>query len=291
MKSNFLFLCSFLLLISCFKKKETSEKQDYHKGVLEVYTDASFGSVLEALADAYEIRYPDTDIQIKEMKEDFGFINLLEDKTKLIVMSRELNEKQIAGYEEMVGLKYQPARFAVDAVVFVVAKDSPIQQISVEEVEKGLLTGSQKFVFDGANSGNIGFVAQKFGKKSSELKYTILNGNENVIKGIAKIPNAIGVVSLNTISRVHNKESQALRDMVRILPVADKGMAYTPTIDNLRTLKYPFHRTLYFLVNEGGFHLAGGFVRFSATHIGQKVVEKEGLQPYNIYKREVKISE
>lgn len=44
---------------------------------------------------------------------------------------------------------------------------------------------------------------------------------------------------------------------------------------------------LYFLTNEGHFGLGNGFIRFSCTQKGQIVVSKEGLQPYNIFKREV----
>jgi phosphate transport system substrate-binding protein len=57
----------------------------------------------------------------------------------------------------------------------------------------------------------------------------------------------------------------------------------------MRKMKYPFTRVLYFLTNEGNFNIANGFIRFSCTHLGQKIVQKEGLQPYNIYKREVQM--
>ena len=43
------------------------------------------------------------------------------------------------------------------------------------------------------------------------------------------------------------------------------------------------------VINEGNFNIANGFIRFSCTHLGQKIVQKEGLQPYNIYKREVQM--
>ena len=54
-------------------------------------------------------------------------------------------------------------------------------------------------------------------------------------------------------------------------------------------MKYPFTRILYFLTNEGNFGLGNGFIRFSCTQVGQIVVSKEGLQPYNIFKREVQM--
>jgi phosphate transport system substrate-binding protein len=54
-------------------------------------------------------------------------------------------------------------------------------------------------------------------------------------------------------------------------------------------MNYPFTRVLYFLTNEGNFNIANGFIRYSCTQLGQMIVQKEGLQPYNIYGREVQM--
>ncbi|NWJ53452.1 MAG: phosphate ABC transporter substrate-binding protein, partial [Bacteroidetes bacterium] len=72
-------------------------------------------------------------------------------------------------------------------------------------------------------------------------------------------------------------------------PVVDKGKSYNADFEGLRSMEYPFTRVLYFLENEGNFNIANGFIRFSCTHLGQKIVQKEGLQPYNLYKREVQM--
>jgi len=76
---------------------------------------------------------------------------------------------------------------------------------------------------------------------------------------------------------------------VKVLPIRDNGKFYNPDFEGLRTMEYPFTRVLYFLINEGNFNIASGFIRFSCTHLGQKIVQKEGLQPYNLYKREVQM--
>jgi len=46
---------------------------------------------------------------------------------------------------------------------------------------------------------------------------------------------------------------------------------------------------LYFITNEGYYGLGNGFIRFSCQQLGQIIVEKEGLQPYNIFRREVQM--
>ena len=63
-----------------------------------------------------------------------------------------------------------------------------------------------------------------------------------------------------------------------------------PTIPNLKYGVYPFYRQIYILKNEVGFGIGAGFTRFAGSQRGQKIVTRESLQPYYIYKREVQIN-
>ncbi len=289
MKNSFkiaLVLVIGIILAGC-KKEEKSPS--YHKGDLTIFTDESFQSVTEALADGYMINYPETRIKVETKKEDLGLLDLLKGNAKVIVMSRNLNPEEIKTYEERTDLKFLPAKFAADAVVFVVPKDSPKESISMDEINSGLLSDEKKFIFDGTNSSNLNFVAEKLKKQPKDLKFSIIPGNQKIIEELGKYPDKIGVIGLNTFSRPYDKTSEKLREMVKVLPVVDKGKSYTANFEGLRSMEYPFTRVLYFLINEGNFNIANGFIRFSCTHLGQKIVQKEGLQPYNIYKREVQM--
>lgn len=286
----YLFLI-FGLLISCSKnKKDKPKANDYNRGELTIFTDDSFKSVTEALADAYMINYPETHLKIKVMKEDLGLLELLHERAKLIVMSREMTKQEISEYERITDLKYLPAKFAADAVVFIVPASSSKKEITLQEISDGLKDGSKKFIADGANAGNINFIAQKLKKNPADMQFSVIPGNENIIKHIAEHPEKIGIISLNTISREYSPKTQELLKMIKILPVSDKGKTYMPATENLITMEYPFTRVIYFLGNEGNFQLANGIMRFSATQLGQMVVQKEGLQPYNLYRREVQFN-
>lgn len=275
-----------IIAVNCKKEKKSPS---YHKGEMTILTDESFKSVTEALAEGYMINYPDTKIKVVTKKEDLGFLDLLHDKARIIVMSRDLSPEEIKTYEEQVDLKFLPARFAADAVVFVVPKDSPKESISMEEITQGMQSDDKKFIFDGANSSNLNFVAQKLKRQPKDLKYSIIPGDKNIIEELNKYPDKIGVIGLNTFSRPYDKESENLRNMVKILPVENKGVEYNTDFENLRKMNYPFTRVLYFLTNEGNFNIANGFIRYSCTQLGQMIVQKEGLQPYNLYRREVQM--
>ncbi|WP_326981117.1 substrate-binding domain-containing protein [Chryseobacterium sp. MYb264] len=275
-----------IIVINC---KQEDKSPSYHKGDLTILTDESFKSVTEALAEGYMINYPETKIKVVTKKEDLGFLDLLQDKARIAVMSKELNPEEIKAYEEQVDLKFLPAKFAADAVIFIVPKNSPKNSITMDEIKNGLASESKEFIFDGANSSNLNFVAQKLKKEPKDLKFSVLPGSKNIIEELNKFPGKIGVIGLNTFSRPYDKTSEQLRDLVKILPVENKGVLYNPDSFALREMKYPFTRVLYFLTNEGNFNIANGFIRYSCTQLGQMIVQKEGLQPYNIYRREVQM--
>lgn len=289
MKHNFqIFLISFfVLVISC--KKTDKIVDNPQLGTITVTADESFKSVSEALTERYMALNPNTKINLVIKKEDLAFLDLLDNKARVIIMSRELTEKEKQGYKDKIDMEMQPAKFAADAVVFVVPKNSNKENISVEEIEKELQSDNKKIIFDGTNSSNLNFVAQKFKTTPDKLKYSIISGNKNIIEQLNKYPDKIGVISLNTISRPYDKESESLKNSVKILKVVEGGKSYEPDIINLKNMTYPFTRVLYFLTNEGYYGLGNGFIRFSCQQLGQIVVEKEGLQPYNIFKREVQM--
>lgn len=288
MKKQFILLFIFFtLIISCKKDKKVID--DPHQGTISIAVDESFKSVSEALTERYMALNPESKINLIIKKEDLAFLDLLENKVRVIVMSRELSDKEKQGFKNKIGLEIQPAKFAADAVVFIVPKDSPKQSITMEEIKSELNSDSKKLIFDGMNASNLNFVAQELSTTPNKLKFSIISGNKNIIEEMNKYPGKIGVIGLNTISRPYDKESEDLRNSVKILPVVSDNVSYAPDIENIKSMKYPFTRVLYFLTNEAYYGLGNGFIRFSCQQLGQIVVEKEGLQPYNIFKREVQM--
>ena len=288
MKINILTILFSIILISCSKEKK-QEIDNPNKGEITIEVDESFESVTEALTERYMALNPQTKINLVVKKEDLALLDFFERKIRVVVLSRELSEKEKETFDKKIDLPWQPAKFAADAVLFVVPKNSTLESISMDDIYKELQSEDKKLIFDGTNSSNLNFVAQKFNRKPSELKFSIINGNDNVVEQLKIYPDIIGVISYNTISRPFGEEAQKLRNEVRILKIVQGNKTYEPSLSNLKVMTYPFTRILYFLTNEGYYGLGNGFIRFSCTQLGQIVVEKEGLQPYNLYKREVQM--
>ncbi len=288
-KIFFLLIVSCTIVLSCSKKNNEKELTTPNRGEITLETDESFKSVTEALAERYTALNPETKINVVVKKEDIALLDFLDRKVEAIVMSRELSQQEKEAFDKKIDLPWQPAKFAADAVLFVVPKDSPLETISMDEIYKELTSDKKRLIFDGTNSSNLNFIAQKFNKKPSDLQFSIISGNENVAEQLKNYPDKIGVISYNTISRPFGAEAQKLREQLKILKISDGKVVHDVSLDNLKDMTYPFTRVLYFLVNESYYGLANGFVRFSCTQLGQIVVEKEGLQPYNIYRREVQM--
>ncbi|WP_312825454.1 substrate-binding domain-containing protein [Epilithonimonas sp.] len=285
-KIFFLIIASFAMMSSCSKDKDIDNP---NKGEITIEADESFKSVSEALVERYTALNPKTKINLVIKKEDLGLLDLLDKKVRVIVMSRELSKKEKEAFDKKIDLPWKPARFAADAVLFVVPKDSPLESISIDEIYNELSSDKKRLIFDGTNSSNLNFIAQKFHKNPSDLKFSIINGNENVAEQLKNYPDKIGVISYNTISRPFGKEAEKLRNELKVLKVIKDNKAYDVYGDNLKDMTYPFTRVLYLLTNEAYYGLGNGFIRFSCQQLGQIVVEKEGLQPYNIFKREVQM--
>jgi len=285
-KIFFLIIVSFAMMSSCSKDKDIDNP---NKGEITIEADESFKSVSEALVERYTALNPKTKINLVIKKEDLGLLDLLDKKVRVIVMSRELSKKEKEAFDKKIDLPWKPARFAADAVLFVVPKDSPLESISIDEIYNELSSDKKRLIFDGTNSSNLNFIAQKFHKNPSDLKFSIINGNENVAEQLKNYPDKIGVISYNTISRPFGKEAEKLRNELKVLKVIKDNKAYDVYGDNLKDMTYPFTRVLYLLTNESYYGLGNGFIRFSCQQLGQIVVEKEGLQPYNIFKREVQM--
>ncbi|MFC5875842.1 substrate-binding domain-containing protein [Chryseobacterium arachidis] len=94
-------------------------------------------------------------------KEDLGFIDLLNNKARIAVMSRDLTPAEIKTYEKQIELKILPSKFAADAVIFIVPKESTKESISMDEISKGMQSESKEFIFDGANSSNLKLCSSK----------------------------------------------------------------------------------------------------------------------------------
>ncbi len=291
-KISYLFFLGLIGLvlypISCKKKDQEVKNDLYYNGSTKIQVDESFSSLVEALADGYQLNYPQSKVEVIPTKEDQAFVNFLNNKTELVVLSKPVSQNQIDQINKR-GLKYQPANFAADALLFIVPRDSPIQAIEYSQIKSKLNSKDHTFIFNGAYSSNLSYLTNFFGISQESAKVATIQNNADIISDLKKYPGKIGVIAQNTLSRPFHPETKLLREQVKVLPVIKDGISISPSPDNVKQMKYPFTRVLYFLEREAGFGVAKGFIRFSCTQKGQLIIEKENMQPFYLFPRQVRL--
>ena len=78
-----------------------------------------------------------------------------------MVLSRELSAKEKETFDKKIDLPWQPAKFAADAVLFVVPKNSALESISMDEIANELQSEKKRFIFYKRRHRSRAAVAQK----------------------------------------------------------------------------------------------------------------------------------
>lgn len=256
------------------------------RGNATIAADESLKPIVDAQIQAYRAHYPETTFDVTYLPEQEAINLMLRDSAEVVIVTRELNEKELV-YFEQTKIKYEPAPMALDAATLIVHENSNISTITLDELKKIFLSKNtdKTLVFDNSNSSNLSFMRQKLGIMNLEkANIFAAKGNAEVFSYISRNKNAIGVVGFNWLSDEDNKQADSLKTGIRILKVAEnKSKGYfAPTTDNLRNRDYPLERLIYLHTTQSKWGVAKGFIRFSCSQIGQLVVEKMGLIPYYI---------
>ncbi|MGU9937264.1 PstS family phosphate ABC transporter substrate-binding protein [Empedobacter brevis] len=304
-KISLLSLSAFLIFstINCKDKEKPLTKEEqktpvkralHEYGKLTMTVDPSFKNLAQSLADIYMVDYPDVKIEVKEEIEEKAIKDFYEGEIPLLMVSKPLTKAQQQHLFDKTRINYVSSVIALDATIFITSVDNPVSSITKQDIKENLYHQNPKitFVYDHPNSANYNTVNDK-------LKLTVGNGTkvtamgdaEKVIDFLQKDKAAIGIIGLNILSDKGNPKIEEYLKKIKILSIVDdKGNAVQPTIPNLKYGVYPFYREIYLLKNEIGFGIGAGYSRFAGSQRGQKIVTRESLQPYFIYKREVQIN-
>ena len=286
-------------LSSCFLfTSKEAPKDGPAQGEIVIAADESFQPLVQAEETAFENNYHFAKLTIRYTPENEAVADLLNEKVRSIVISRELTtkEKEIFTREKV---SYRSFRFAADGVALLTNIANQDTLITLP-VLKGLLDGSLTnwsslgaknkkgevvLVVDKANSSNIKFLIDRLGIPSSQsLRVFAAGSNPKVIAYVKEHPNAIGIIGSNWISDGDNPTSLGFIRSVHVMSVAEKeGLDKTkytqPFGYNLALKTYPLRREIKMILKESHLGLGTGFVNYVCGEMGQLIVLKAGLIP------------
>lgn len=294
-KILFLILVPILILgivISCVKKDKNDPKSDtIIEGKTTILVDETLMPIVEDQVTIFETQY-DAKITLLPKSEKESVIDFTNEKSGIIVLSRELNKEEMAIFNQKK-IKPRTTAFAIDAITFIKNTKSNDTLIDLNEVIdylKGTKNSIKGLVFDNPNSSTVSYLCRlaKIESLPSEGVFSFKT-NDEVIKHVSENDGMIGVVGINWLTQP-KAAMQKYVNSVKILSVktADNKYVY-PSQENIGTREYPLARVLYIINCQGYEGLGMGFASFIAGEIGQRIITQSGLSPMREPSRNIRI--
>lgn len=280
-----------LLLIGLFSCTTAEDKKQFAdtpvKGEISMVVDDSFMMLLEAEKTAFENLHQYAKISFVKKPENEAVADLLNDKVRGIVVTRDLTEKEKEVFTREK-ITYRSYRFAADGIALISHKSNTDTMWTLDDLKKSLVGNSSKnieLVVDKNNSSNLKFIVDKLAiGVNKSLKVREAGSNKNVIEYVQGHANAVGIIGSNWISDGDNPTSLNFIRSVNVISLAEKsGMSknefYQPFGYNLALKKYPLRREAKIIIKEAHLGLGTGFVNYVCGDMGQLIVLKAGLIP------------
>lgn len=291
----YVILLSVVFIFFNCKKNENEDlsKETILKGKAEIYVDETITPIVEDEVMVFESQY-EAKFTLISKSESEVLNSLFNKKAKIVVIARNLTKKELNIFEQ---IKIVPkiTKFAIDGIAFVSNKSSNDTLIALKDVI-GFMKGERSskikgLVFDNPNSSTVSYMNNLAGLNELADKdvYTFKTNNE-VLKFVSENDGMIGVVGVNWLSQPSASMNSIIKN-INVLSV--KGLSkegyYAPSQNNFAEGTYPLVRELYLVNCQGSSGLGMGIASFMAGDIGQRIVLKSGLLPYQIPTRKLNI--
>ena len=258
----------------------------------------TLANLMTLWTEGFKRNYPSVNIQVQAAGSSTAPPALTEGTANFGPMSRAMKDKEIEAFESRHGYKPTAIRVAIDALAVYVHKDSPLDALSIEQVDAvfsstrrcggaesldswgGLgLTGSwaeRPIQLYGRNSvsGTYGYF-KKVALCSGDFKNSVNEqpGSASVVQAVASSLNGIGYSGIGYITS--GVKALALS--------ADGGEPIAATKENAAASTYPLSRYLYMYVNKKPNQplspIEREFVKLVLSKEGQEIVAKDGYIP------------
>lgn len=258
------------------------------KGTIHISVDESFQPVIDSQIMVYEALHPGTKIIADYKPEAECFKDLIKDSTKMIIVTRGLTPAEEQFYKDSISVSPTWAKIAYDAIAVIVNKNSPDSIFHKGEL-KSILDGSAasnlKAVFDGLKeTSTIRYVVDSVlrGAPFDQNRVFAEKNSEAVINYVADHQNAIGFVGVSWIGNPEDTTQMSFLTKVKIASVecnCPENALVKPYQANIMLGRYPFTRSLFYIIKEQYNGLASGFAHFMQFEKGQLIFRRAYLWP------------
>jgi phosphate transport system substrate-binding protein len=235
---------------------------------------------------AFKDQYPKSArIEIRANGSAEGMEQLVNGDVAMAVLTRELTDPEVKAAVSRAGLDAYPVAF--DAVAVIVNRACPVEQLSrteLADIYRGAITGWDTLGWRAGGAIVPLTVMPQYGLYEF-IQQSLLGGDaygkdvyaqkdeEDVVRTVAKIPGAVGLVSHSLVD-----------DRVRALSLSPAlGLPYTPlTRESLMLKKYPLMRCISLCTPEHADATASDFITFVSSMDGQRTAVRYGYAPATV---------
>ena len=291
-------------------------------GIATIVCDDGFENIMNQEIDVFEYNCKgNANIIPYYVPEKACVDSLLDLKTKTIVITRELTEKEKA-YLESQKKHPRSNRIAVDAIALIVNPQNSVEILSISEIAD-ILTG-RVTRWDEIEPSKLGEIQVVFDNEgSSTVKYmrdSVMNvqqlgpnvyaqhSSAEVFRQVQMRKNAIGVIGVSWISTDMRTRDLSREERIQSLSQQDTTVTEFDTNvkvlkvrrdDSLRAFKpyqayiydgsYPLYRSIYMITTGVNGSLSHGFYSFVTGTLGQKIIQRTGVLPARVQPRMVNL--
>jgi phosphate transport system substrate-binding protein len=309
-------LAGAIAVASCNGPGSPGAQDTPTSGTVGVSVDETFAPILQAEIDTFAKLYPNAHVKMSFQPEEKVMLDLINDKVKLAVVSRQLNAEETADFVKQK-ITPQITRIGIDGLAIVLNRNNPDSLLTVAQLadiftgktsnwsqvsgKKGL--ADINVVFDANRSSTTRFVKDSVTRGAAlTTRVFAAASNPALLDYVATHPNAIGIVGVNWISDRDDPTAMRFANKVRVASITARPnpqpddfiqpyQAYlaekTPEqiAEHPELQNYPLRRNLYVISREARAGLGTGFASFVAGKNGQLIFQKSGLLPAQMQAR------
>lgn len=261
----------------------STERTDTAKVLIRIKGSQSLVPLMQMKKIKFLEKQTVVDIQIEGTGSNSGVEALLKDSTDIAISSRPLN------FNEKIELQRKNREvhekiICLDAIAVIVNKENPIQKLTLEQIEMiytGKITNwkqlggvNQTIVVLGrdAASGTHDYFNEKVLNNKKTLNTLREIDSKEMMTAISHQKNAIGYNGVAYLKNIpHLKAVQIAKE---------EGEDYFfPTPENIKNLKYPITRALYFYYFDSAVEKVKPFIDFVLSKEGQDIMLQYGYTP------------
>jgi phosphate transport system substrate-binding protein len=299
MKGIYYILAILLTLSACqpsIRKdsvENTSILENINRGTFRVYADKNSEFLLKQLSDVFTGNFPEARIEATYLEEKDVIDAILKDSVRIILLQRELGEKDLEKIREVHDTKPIQSTFAYDAVVLAKGAGQKGSVLNYTQLQESLKKGGQSFVTLDTYTNLYVLVLRMLGVQSGDKSIATVSSLEELAMVLEKDPSKTALLPFALVSDEDDLFAKDVRKMFSWpgLAISNEGKTDTiyPSQSSIFTKEWPLVKTYTFLYCNVERKNGYGFVQFAHSTKAAKMILKAGLVPYKMPDRRIQL--